>query len=76
MFCNMLNQLLKNPEVKTLQSIGPIELVKHTLIKPQQYCLVFDFRHRPVIYHNRKNMKRDVKVKLDFTKKRYSILLR
>ena len=33
----------------------------------------FDFRHRPMIYHNRKNMKRDVKVKLDFTKKRYSI---
>ena len=31
------------------------------------------FRHRTVFYHNRKNLKRNVKVKLDLTKKRYLI---
>ena len=31
------------------------------------------FRHRTMFYHSRKNLKRNVKVKLDLTKKCYSI---
>ena len=78
----MLNQLLKNPAVKyqTLPSTGPIELVKHTLVKQtsgvkcKSIIVRFTtFRHRTMFYHSRKNLKRNVKVKLDLTKKRYSI---
>ena len=32
------------------------------------------FRHRTMLYHSRTNLKRNVKVKLDLTKKRYSII--
>ena len=32
------------------------------------------FRHRTLLYKNRKNIKGDVRVKLDLTKKRYEVL--
>ena len=80
MFYKMLSQLLKNWAVKyqILQSAGPIELVKCTLIKYLGWnvkALFFGLQEFGIIpfYQNRKNLKRNVKVKLDLTKKRYSI---
>ena len=75
-----VNRLLKNPAVKyqTLQLPGPIELVKHTPIKHLGWnvkALLFCLRHFGIelFYHNRKNLKSDVKVKLDLNRKRYLI---
>ena len=80
MFWKMLNQSLKNLAAKyqTLQSTEPIKLVKHTLIKHLRWnikTLLFGLRPFGIelFHHGRNNLKRNVKVKLDLTKKRYSI---
>ena len=77
----MLNQLLKNPavECQTLQSTGPHRIGKACTdktsgVKCKSIIVRFTtVRHRTMFYHSRKNLKLNVKVKLDLTKKRYSI---
>ena len=84
MFCKMLNNALKNPAVKyqTSQSrglesahrIGKAYTDKTSGVKCKSIIVRFmTFRHRTMFYHSRKNLKRNVKVKLDLTKKRYPI---
>ena len=81
MFYKMLNQLLKNPAVM-LQStdvaidrthwIGKVYTDKTSEMKCKSIIVWFTtFRHRTMFYHSRKNLKCNVKVKLDLTKKRY-----
>ena len=81
MFYKMLNQLLKNPAVM-LQStdvaidrthwIGKAYTDKTSEMKCKSIIVWFTtFRHRTMFYHSRKNLKRNVKVKLDLTKKRF-----
>ena len=42
-------------------------------VKSKNIVRFTTFRHRTMLYHSRKNLKHNVKVKLDFTKKRYLI---
>ena len=42
-------------------------------VKSKNIVRFTTFRHRTMLYHSRKNLKHNVKVKLDLTKKRYLI---
>ena len=57
------------------QRIGKAYANKTSGVKCKSIIVRFTtFRHRTTFYHSRKNLKRNVKVKLDLTKKRYSII--
>ena len=65
-------------EIPDVAIARPIELVKHTPTKHLGWnvkALLFCLRHFGIelFYHNRKNLKSDVKVKLDLNRKRYLI---
>ena len=54
--------------------IGKAYTDKTSWVKCKSIIVRFTtFRHRTMFYHSRKNLKRNVKVKLVLTKKRYSI---
>ena len=54
--------------------IGKTYTDKTSRVKWESIIVWFTtFRHRTMFYHSRKNLKRNVKVKLDLTKKRYLI---
>ena len=57
------------------QRIGKAYANKTSGVKCKSIIVLFTtFRHRTMFYHSRKNLKRNVKVKLDLTKKRYWII--
>ena len=67
----------KIPEVAIdrSQRTGKAYANKTSAVKCKSIIVRFTtFRHRTMFYHSRKNLKRNVKVKLDLTKKRYSII--
>ena len=67
----------KIPDVAiyTTQRIGKVYANKTSGVKFKSIIVWFTtFQHRTIFYHSRTNLKRNVKLKLDLTKKRYSII--